>query len=64
MAVFFLVTFAAHGATGLAMKTNGLVHDRSIRTATRLWKIVFGLLVIINVETWRVRPGFFTATAS
>jgi cytochrome bd ubiquinol oxidase subunit II len=61
VAVFLLVTFAAHGATGLALKTAGRVHDRSIKTATLLWKMVFGLLAVITVGTWRVRPDFFTA---
>jgi cytochrome d ubiquinol oxidase subunit II len=61
VAVFLLLTFAAHGATGLAQKTIGPVHERSIGTATFLWKIVFGLLAIVTVETWQVRPGFFSA---
>src|SRR5262245_28387915 len=29
VSAFFLVTFAAHGANGLALKTEGAVHDRS-----------------------------------
>lgn len=63
-AVFLLVTFAAHGAVGLALKTVGRVHDRSIETAKLLWRFVFGLLALITVETWQVRPGFFSAMVS
>ena len=61
VAVFLLMTLAAHGATGLALKTDGRVHDRSIETAKFLWKLTFGLLAIVTVETWPVRPGFFSA---
>ncbi len=46
VAVFILATFAAHGANGLAQKTEGPVHDRSLRVARLLWKIVLGLLVV------------------
>ena len=61
VAVFLLLTFAAHGATGLALKTNGRVYNRSISAAKLLWKVVVGLLVIIAAETCKVRPGFFSA---
>jgi cytochrome bd ubiquinol oxidase subunit II len=56
VAVFILATLAAHGANGLAQKTEGAVHDRSLRVARLLWKIVLGLLAMITVETWDVRP--------
>jgi cytochrome bd ubiquinol oxidase subunit II len=59
VAVFILATFAAHGANGLAQKTEGPVHDRSLRLARSLWKIVLGLLVVITAETWDVRPRLF-----
>lgn len=61
VAVFLLLTFAAHGASGLAQRTDGRVHDRSVTIANQLWKIVFALLAIITVETWLVRPVFFSA---
>jgi len=60
VAVFIVATFAAHGATGLAHRTEGLVHDRSLRTAGILWKIVLLLLAIITVETWDVRSALFS----
>ena len=56
VAVFMLATLAAHGATALVLKTDGPVHDRSLRIASRLWKIVLGLLVVVSIETWFVRP--------
>jgi len=59
VAVFILVTLAAHGANGLVQKTSGPVHDRSLRLAVTLWKIVAALLVVITVESWQVRPEMF-----
>lgn len=61
VAAFLLLTLAAHGATGLALKTDGRVHERSSTTAKFLWKIVFGALVIVTIETWHVRPDLFSA---
>ena len=60
VALFILATFAAHGANGLAHKTEGPVHDRSIRIAKLLWGIVLALLLIVTIETWSVRPGLFS----
>jgi cytochrome bd ubiquinol oxidase subunit II len=59
VAVFVVVTFAAHGAVGLAHRTDGPVHDRSLTMAGRLWKIVLLLLVVVTVETWQVRSELF-----
>jgi cytochrome d ubiquinol oxidase subunit II len=58
-AVFILVVFAAHGANALVLKTEGPVHDRSLRIGKLLWKAVFLLLVIISVESWKVQPYLF-----
>jgi cytochrome d ubiquinol oxidase subunit II len=60
-AVFMLVTFAAHGANGLAHRTEGPVRDRSLYWAGLLWKIVMALLVIVTIETWLVRPDLIHA---
>jgi cytochrome d ubiquinol oxidase subunit II len=60
VAIFILVTFAAHGANALILKTEGPVHDRSLRLARQLWKIVLLLLAIVTFETWRVRPELFS----
>jgi cytochrome bd ubiquinol oxidase subunit II len=60
VAVFILATFAAHGANGLTQRTEGPVQDRSLRVARLLWKIVLGLLLVVTVETWAVRPGLFS----
>jgi cytochrome d ubiquinol oxidase subunit II len=59
VAAFVAVTFAAHGATALVLKTAGPVQDRSRRTAVFLWKIVPVLLVLVTVETVSVRPELF-----
>jgi cytochrome bd ubiquinol oxidase subunit II len=60
VAVFILVTLAAHGANGLILKTEGPVHERSRRMAGLLWKIVPTLLAIITVESWWLRPALFS----
>jgi cytochrome bd ubiquinol oxidase subunit II len=59
VAVFTLVTLAAHGAVALVSKTNGPVHDRSERLAKTLWNVVLVLLVMITVESWYVRTDLF-----
>jgi len=60
VAVFTLVTFAAHGANALVLKTEGPVHERSLRLARRLWVAEPVLLAVITVESWQVRPDLFT----
>ena len=56
VAVFAVGLLAAHGATYLALKTEGPVHDRSARCAKYLWVAVVPLLVLISVESFFVRP--------
>jgi cytochrome d ubiquinol oxidase subunit II len=59
--VFIVTLFAAHGASYLAWKTEGAVHDRSVRLARRLWPLVLCLLLGTAVETAAVRPEILTA---
>jgi len=56
IAIFTVVTLAAHGATYLTLKTEGAVHDRSARYATYLWTAVVPLFFAISIESWVVRP--------
>jgi len=56
VAVFAAVALASHGATYLALKTEGAVHDRSARYATYLWRAVVPLFFAISIESWVVRP--------
>jgi cytochrome d ubiquinol oxidase subunit II len=56
VAIFAVVLLAAHGATYLALKTEGPVHDRSASYAKWLWATVGPLIVIISLQTWFVRP--------
>lgn len=63
VALFTVVLLAAHGATGLALRTGGAVERRSERCAAGLWLAVAALLPVVSVETALVRPGFFTAIA-
>jgi len=56
VAIFAAVTLAAHGATYLTLKTEGLVHDRSRMYARNLWVAVIPLFLVVSVESWFVRP--------
>ena len=54
--VFAVVMLAAHGANYLVLKTEGPVHERSVRWARWLWPALLPLLLIVSLETWYVRP--------
>ncbi|MGC3991944.1 MAG: cytochrome d ubiquinol oxidase subunit II [Chthoniobacteraceae bacterium] len=56
VAVFCVLVLLAHGATYLAMRTEGPVYERSIALARRLWVIVVPGFIIITWFTWMVRP--------
>src|SRR5882672_4784320 len=56
VALFAAVALAAHGATYLAFKTLGGVHDRSARYSKMLWPAVGALLLVISMESAVVRP--------
>src|SRR5215469_5301112 len=56
VAVFAICLLAAHGATYLALKTEGPVHDRSAAYAKYLWLAVVPLFALISVESFFVRP--------
>ena len=56
VAVFAVCLLAAHGATYLALKTEGPVHDRSAAYAKYLWLAVVPLFALISVESSFVRP--------
>lgn len=64
VAGFVLVTFAAHGANALLLKTEGGVQDRSLRTARFLWKMVLASLLVVTLETWQLRPELFSGMTS
>ena len=56
VAIFAVVILAAHGATYLMQKTEGLVHDRSAKFAKYLWAAEVPLFIAIAVESWVIRP--------
>jgi cytochrome bd ubiquinol oxidase subunit II len=56
MALFCVLILTAHGATYLTMKTEGAVHDRSVRLTRILWLAVIPAFLLITVLTWFVRP--------
>jgi cytochrome bd ubiquinol oxidase subunit II len=55
-----LLLLSAHGATYLALKTSGEVHDRSDTAARWLWPVVALGFPVVTFETWLVRPEMFT----
>src|SRR5271168_4356845 len=56
VALFAAVALAAHGATYLTLKTEGVVHDRSAGYARVLWAAAAPLLLVISIESGVVRP--------
>jgi len=56
VALFAAVVLAAHGATYLTLRTEGLVHDRSAGYARVLWAAAAPLLLVISIESAVVRP--------
>jgi len=56
IAILAVVMLAAHGATYLTLKTEGLVHDRSEKLAKYLWIAVVPLLLVVLIESRIVRP--------
>jgi cytochrome d ubiquinol oxidase subunit II len=56
IAILAVVMLAAHGATYLTLKTEGLVHDRSEKLAKCLWSAAVPLSVVVLVESRIVRP--------
>ncbi|HEY0256472.1 MAG TPA: cytochrome d ubiquinol oxidase subunit II [Candidatus Methylacidiphilales bacterium] len=63
VSLFCLLVVTAHGATFLALKTDGPVHDRCTAIAQRIWTILPALFVVISIETWVVRPALLPQMA-
>jgi cytochrome bd ubiquinol oxidase subunit II len=57
--VFALVALAAHGALFLAWKTDGVVQERSVLAAWRLWSLVAVLWPVVTVASHLVNPALF-----
>jgi cytochrome bd ubiquinol oxidase subunit II len=60
VAVFTLVCLCAHGASYLTMKAEGEVYRRAKALTKWLWPGAIVLLVVVSVETYKVRPDLFT----
>ena len=54
--IFAAVLLAAHGATYLALKTDGPVHARSAAYAKYLWATTAPLFLAVSAESGTVRP--------
>jgi cytochrome bd ubiquinol oxidase subunit II len=59
--VFALIALAGHGATFLAWKSDGPVHERSRRAAARLYGGVVLLWPLLTVATWLVNAPMLAA---
>ncbi len=59
--VFALIALAGHGATFLAWKTDGPVHERSLRLARRLYALVAVLWPALTLLTFRVNAPMLEA---
>ena len=57
--VFTLAALAGHGALFLTWKTDGPVHDRSLRIARPLWISVAVLWPVVTVASQGVNPTLF-----
>jgi cytochrome bd ubiquinol oxidase subunit II len=56
IAILAIVMLAAHGATYLTLKTEGMVHDRSEKLARYLWIAVVPLFLVVLIQSRIVRP--------
>ncbi len=54
---FALVLLAAHGGAFLAWRTGGVVRDRSLRAARRLYALAGAIFPIVTWWTLEVQPG-------
>jgi cytochrome d ubiquinol oxidase subunit II len=59
VAVFTLICLGAHGASYLALKTEGDVHRRAQVVAKQLWLGAVFLLLVVSAETIHTRPELF-----
>src|SRR5580700_9568818 len=51
-----LAVLTLHGLAWLALKTDGLVHDRAERLIGRVWRIVLVDAIILSVASFAVQP--------
>jgi cytochrome d ubiquinol oxidase subunit II len=64
LGAFAVVTLAAHGATYLAMKTQGELRDRSLAAARRLWAIAIAAAIVATAVTGLFERAFFAPVVS
>jgi cytochrome d ubiquinol oxidase subunit II len=58
--LFSAIMLSAHGATYLALKTEGGVHDRSVGLSRRLWTAALLSFPLVSWMTWYVRRDFYS----
>jgi len=64
IALFTLVCLGAHGASYLALKTEGELHRRARLSKKWLWTGTVFLLLVVSLETYYVRPELFAGMAA
>lgn len=62
--VLSLAMFATQGAAWAALKTEGALHDRAVRTRSVVWTVFVALLVVTTIVTALAVREHFTANAT
>jgi cytochrome d ubiquinol oxidase subunit II len=50
--LLFLLLFLQHGALWLAIRSQGDLHDRAVRTAKGIWPVLLAVAVVFLVASW------------
>ncbi len=54
--ILFVLLFVVHGLLWLAIKTDGILHERAARGVPRVWVVLLVVAVIFLVYTWFATP--------
>ena len=60
--IFFVVLFALHGAIWLGLRTEGIMHDRGLATAMKLWPALAVLAVVFLIASAFYTPLYANYT--
>ena len=54
--VLFLLLFVQHGANWIIIRSEGDLHDRTVKTAKNIWPVLTAVAVIFLVASWFATP--------
>jgi cytochrome bd ubiquinol oxidase subunit II len=57
--ILFVLLFVIHGLLWLAIKSEGVLHDRAARAVPRIWMALFVVAVIFLVHSWFATPLYW-----